>query len=123
MKWFKFYIIQFSFFSSDPPIRVSDDPVVGDIGQTVSLVCDVCAFPSPTFYEWTFNDTDLWEGIDGRDTNTIVINGVTSDDFGDYTCEVINAEGNAYVDVIFEPYSKQASLESYCSRSFITTNS
>ena len=90
--------------SSDPPIRASDEPVWGGTGETKSLHCEVCAVPDPTSYRWTYNGEDLREGIDGDDTDTITINGVLNEDFGNYSCEVANAFGDTQFDIELLPY-------------------
>ena len=100
----------------DPPIRATEGYISGGVGQHVTLMCDVCASPKPSSYQWTFNSTDLREGIEGQDTPSITIYNVIEEDFGNYTCEVTNSIGINVFDVRFrEIYSKFIYLHSACS--------
>lgn len=63
----------------------------GDIelkeGERAELTCSATGVGANNFkYQWFLNN----QPIDGKDTRTLVVNSVSEDDTGDYTCSVLN---------------------------------
>ena len=75
-------------WSSGPTVTVA---AVNDTSK--EIVCSVCANPQPT-YLWIFRNKNLRTGIH-VEGNKIVLDRVTSDDFGTYQCIASNIVNGA----------------------------
>jgi echinoid protein len=95
------------------------DRVAFDVGETAYIPCKVQSFPKPEF-QWSYNGAML--NFDARHTRpyefnisilandiyvvTLVVQGIQSDDYGQYTCQAMNSMGNSSSGVVLQQKGK-----------------
>ena len=74
---------------------LSTECVTSQMGDAITLLCHV---PGDTLniYRWTKGDRTILDGSKGGVLNLTIS---SADDFGLYTCHVINSEGNAIYNI------------------------
>ena len=61
-----------------------------DVGSSTTIAIKTSANPPPSSYAWSFDGKALKDGINGNGTDSITIQKVGMDDYGNYTCVIIN---------------------------------
>ena len=104
-----------SYVISDAPITIHKlNKVAFDLSEDAKLECRMQAYPKPTFHwsqssfilddgHYSTNNTALQDDIYA---SILTIRGVTSNDYGDYTCKGVNEMGHHKTIIKLQPKGK-----------------
>jgi len=76
---------------------LSSDCVTSQVGDVITMFCHVPGdTPNPQVYRWTKGDSTI---LDDSKDGVLNLTISSADDFGLYSCHVINSEGNAIYNI------------------------
>ena len=81
-------VMCFVHFVDDSMLQEGYSQVYASLGETnVNIQCLVCGDPPPQYYHWSFQDGQPLEGT-LSDHQTLIIDKVTPQHYGNYTCKM-----------------------------------